>query len=736
MNDSVLEQLRLKYFLRDEKGELIETEPEEMFHRVAKAIASVESNATKRKTWEDTFYELMSSYTFMPNSPCLMNAGTEIGSLAACFVVDIDDSRAGIAQTLGEAMEIFASGGGVGFPFSKLRAKGDLVSSTKGRASGPVSFAHMYDAMTETIMQGGKRRGASMGTLRVDHPDVLEFIHVKRNKIKLNNFNLSVLMTHEFMEAVENDLPEFWARDPRTGERRGFNKLDGTVGPISPSDIMRYVVDGGWSDGEPGVYFIDNAQDANPFPDEDDEMRILGPNPCGEAVLRSWESCVLGSINLTKFVKDGWFDFKEFSKVVEKCVRFLDNVIDVSVPPLTKIAESTRETRKIGLGVMGLHDALLMLGLPYSLSKSEETVDMVGTIFSTMKTSAEKASEALAIERGPFPAINRSTIFPPRRNAMLISIAPTGTIARVCDVSFGIEPINYWKTSHELVDIKYEQVHPLANIYFQANLPLPEYFETSLEISPEDHLAMQALVQKYADQAISKTIMFPNSATKEDIAPLYVQAWRKGIKGFTVYRDGSRSGQPISSSDAECQQEAVEHFHKERIRADSVYGPSYKVHPPEGNIYVDIHHNSNDEVVEVMLQLGDGFTDTEKGLANWGARLISKSLQHGIDYDEIVKQGASTEFEHKSRAYPGRVFWFGTNGKRKAYRSIPEVVSDLIVQEVNRMALGPDDDEPFEGEVETIQLRSANEHVCPSCGSTMEYVEGCLACQCGYSRCA
>ena len=734
MDDSVLEQLRLKYFLKDDKGELLETTVEEMFGRVAHAIASAEETPEARTKWEIEFYELMNENIFIPNSPCLMNAGTEVGSLAACFVVDIEDSRAGIARTLGEAMEVFASGGGVGFPFSKLRAKGDLVRSTKGKASGPVSFAHMYDAMTETIMQGGKRRGASMGTLRVDHPDILEFISVKRNKTKLNNFNLSVLLTHEFMESVDNGIQEFWARDPVTKERRGFNRADGSVGPISPDEIMREIVEGGWSDGEPGVYFIDNAQDANPFPDEEEEYRILGPNPCGEAVLRAWESCVLGSINLTKFVKNGSFDMSSFNSTVYKCVRFLDNVIDVSVPPLKKIAEATKDTRKIGLGVMGLHDTLLMLGIPYSLSKSIETRETVQSIFKALRTSAEKASRELAKERGPFPAFDKSKFKTPQRNAMLISIAPTGTIARICDVSFGIEPVSHWVITHELVDINYEEKHKLADEYLSKGLDLPDYFETSLEISPADHLEMQALVQKYADQAISKTVLLKKSATREDIAPLYLKAWKKGLKGFTVYRDGSRAGQPISSASESTVDSTTNDTFRERTNI--LYGPSYKIRTPEGNIYADFHHNTKEEVCEVMLQLGDGFTDTEKSLANWAARLISKSLQHGIDYYEIVKQGASTEFEHKSRAYPGRVFWFGTNGKQKPYRAIPEVISDLIIQEVNKLGSGEYYEEDPSEEQEIVQLRSANEQTCPECGGILQYVEGCLACMCGYSKCA
>lgn len=745
MDDSVLKTLRDKYFLRDDNGQLIETEPTQMYSRVAKAVASVEETEELQEYWEKEFYTLMEENIFLPNSPTLMNAGTHIKSLAACFVVDIEDSREGIHRSLGDGMEIFASGGGVGFPFSKLRARGDLVKSTRGKASGPVSFAFMYDAMCGTIMQGGKRRGAAMGTLRVDHPDVMEFIDIKRDKNNLNNFNFSVLLTNEFMEALADDKM-FWARDPKTGEQRAFNWEGAEVG-IAPQIIMDRLIDSAWGNGEPGVYFIDNADMAHPFPSNDKEMAVMGPNPCGEAVLRAYESCVLGSINLTKFVKGpNKIDVDALAKAAYKAVRFLDNVISYSEPPLKRIEQETKYTRKIGLGVMGLHDALLMMELPYSLSKSAGlTRDMVSSIFSTLSTAAKMATIQLAKEKGEFPAYNRSNYAKVghsyqnrRRNASLMSIAPTGTIARICDVSFGIEPNQFWQTDHNLTEVQYQTVHKLAAPYFEKGEHLPEYFESALEISPQDHLDMQILVQQYVDQAVSKTVLLPNSASKEDIAPLFMKAWRGGLKGFTVYRDGSRADQPISAT------KSVEELYEApkkssdmaevRERTTIMYGPSYKVKTPEGNVYVDIHNNTNDEVCEIMLQLSDGFTDTEKSLANWVARVLSKGLQFGIPYEEIVKQGASTEFEHKSRAYPGRVFWFGTNGKQRAYRSIPEVVSDLIIQQVNKLAIG-DDDEDIAEILRGTDPGPIDRPRCPLCHGTLALAEGCYSCACGYSKC-
>jgi ribonucleoside-diphosphate reductase alpha chain len=369
MNEGVLEQLRLKYFLRDENGELLETTPEEMYLRVARAVASVEK-PEEQNHWTSVFYKMMKDNVFLPNSPTLMNAGTEVKSLAACFLVDMEDSMDGILDSLKDSAKIFASGGGVGVPLSKLRANGDFISTTKGTSSGPVSFAQMFDAMVNTVKQGGKRRGAMMMTMRIDHPDIIEFIQSKRDHSQLNNMNLSVLITDEFMTAYENEL-FFWAKDPCTGAERPFNGIDRDV---MARELMNMIVNGMWSDGEPGIYFIDNAQNAHPFPDEDKEFQLIGPNPCGEATLRGYESCVLGSINLTKFVVKGTidgcniFDLVGFREAVGHAVRFLDDVIDLSVAPLARINEETKKTRKIGLGVMGLHDMLLMLGLPYSLS--------------------------------------------------------------------------------------------------------------------------------------------------------------------------------------------------------------------------------------------------------------------------------------------------------------------------------------------------------------------------------
>lgn len=1048
----MLKQLELKYFLRDKNGALIENTPEDMFHRVAKAIASVEKSEDYRQTIEQEFFNMMNDRIFMPNSPTLMNAGTEMESLAACFLVDMEDSMDGIMTTLHDSAKIFASGGGVGVPFSKLRANGDLISTTKGTSTGPVSFAHMFDAMVDTVKQGGRRRGAMMATLSVDHPDVLEFIEIKRNKTRLNNMNLSVMLTDEFMNAVQNN-EEFWAKDPKTKEKRGFNLLNETTGSIRAKELLGTIANGAWADGEPGAYFIDNAHKANPFPYEIEHLRLLGPNPClaagtliydgdrlrkiedgdgklytawsngikhivkltlsngrqlrctpdhkilttngfvsandtlglriiehsesephivsthnreivakgflfgdgftsangrgisvkinkskekeafellkeyglkeekhgslyanrtsidvyphngtkekrlpeeivlndrdtiaaflcglyeangsvvgtlykrvtyktiskglaqdiqnllsllgirsyittnqaknvrftngvyqcresydlsigeerslsifesqigflsnhkssklknrirakysspnfptvvsivydgeeevwdfkmrtglpqnsangiivhncGEATLRSHESCVLGSLNLSKFVKDGEFDYVLLQKYVELAVRFLDNVIDVSRPALEKIRKETQYTRKIGLGVMGLHDCLLMMGLPYSISKNSKTKEFIEKLFSSIEYFADEASIILAIERGEYPAfslsldaINGSHL---KRNSCLTSIAPTGTIARICDASFGIEPVSFYKTKHNLVDIQYEEVHPLAKEYFDRGQELPLFFETAADISPEDHIEMQAIVQKYTDQACSKTILLPKSFPKENMVDLFIKAWKKGLKGFTVYRDGSRDKQPISNADIT--EEDIEDgvLSKERVRTDTMYGPSFKIKVPEGNVYCDIHWNDNEEVCEVMLQLGDGFTDTEKGLGNWAARIISKALQSGIEYDQIVKQGASTEFEHKSRAYPGRVFWFGTNGKKNAYRSIPEVVSDLLMQTINKLALDEDTEIIEESEDEHISLKTDSPDRCPNCGQRMIYTEGCYVCNCGYSKC-
>jgi ribonucleoside-diphosphate reductase alpha chain len=758
MNDGVLETLRGKYFLKDEQGELVETTPDEMYLRVARAVASVEK-PEEQNHWTTVFYGMMKDNVFLPNSPTLMNAGTGVKSLAACFLVDMEDSMDSILNALHDSAKIFASGGGVGVPLSKLRANGDFISTTKGTSSGPVSFAQMFDAMVNTVKQGGKRRGAMMMTMNIDHPDIIEFIKVKRDHNQLNNMNLSVLLTDEFMETWERNGC-FLAKDPQDGSDRLFNwPGSDTPSSVQAHELMDMIVDGMWSDGEPGIYFIDNAQKAHPFNEKLEEFRLIGPNPCGEATLRGYESCVLGSINLTKFVVDGAFDSLAFQGTVHTAIRFLDNVVDLSEAPLPKINEETKKTRKLGLGVMGLHDALLMLGLPYSISKSQDTRDTVNEIFSDMETYAEEASASLAAERGMFPAWQYSKYSYEwdieARNACVMSIAPTGTLARICDVSFGIEPVSFFQSQNNLVDVQYENIHPLARPYIAKGEALPEYFEEAQGISPEDHIEMQSIVQQYVDQAVSKTVLLPNDCTKDKFAGYIHLAWKKGLKGVTFYRDGSRSDQPISNADVDVEAKIIPGLEKlmedgykaltdtvglyylptERIRTDIVHGPSFKIKTPEGNIYFDVHYNDKEEVVETMLQLGDGFTDTEKGLANWAARLMSKALQAGIEYTELVKQGASTEFEHKSRAYPGRVFWYGTNGKKKPYRSIPEVCSDLIIHTVNKLANDDEEDEEDVEAEEIIQLLPSSAFLCPECGLLAQRKEGCWACQCGWSKC-
>jgi len=777
MEDGVLTTLKKKYFLRDNSGELIETLPEDMFRRVARALVANEKD--NWAVWEYKFFELMSNMRWLPNSPTLMNAGTPVQNMSACFLLDIEDTRESIAHTLGEAMEIFAAGGGVGFPFSKLRAKGDLVNSTKGEASGPVSFMTMYDAMIGTIAQGGKRRGAAIATLRIDHPDILEFIFSKKDKSKLNNFNISVLVTDEFMKLLKLDLEDgecagheaFWARDPKTGGKRNFNLeplrkqhttvLDIANGPISAMLLWNLIMESAWETGEPGVVFIDTMQNAHPFPNSIQSMKILGTNPCGEAVLRDGEACVLGSLNLMAYAMPNAEDLAQTAEsdktLLEDCVdlrllaedivtavRALDNIVDLSNPPIDKVKEAAQETRKIGLGTMGLHDLLLYVGLPYSISKSPATKVFVDRLYGFIRKTAERASTELAKERGSFPAYKQSLFIAPRRNASLMSIAPTGTLARIANVSFGIEPVMHFSTHHELVDVQYNTEHPLAKRKKgPGGLPLPFWFEEAHEISVDDHLQMQALVQKHVDQSVSKTINVPADATIQDVSRVFLTAWELGLKGVTLYRSGSRENQPLQSSapielpssttivptekteSTSSTHEPEENLRSERLRPSRVTGPCYKVKTNDGPLYVDIHFNNEEEICEMMLQLGDGFTDTEKGLANWCARIISKALQYGMPYDEIVKQGASTEFETKSRAYPGRVFWFQTNGKPRAYRSIPEVVSDILIQEVNRVA--------FDGEDEPQPEQS--EQRCESCGGQLMYVEGCLSCECGYSKC-
>ncbi|MFX0162509.1 MAG: vitamin B12-dependent ribonucleotide reductase [Candidatus Hodarchaeota archaeon] len=555
--------LEKRYLLKDKKGHVIET-PAQMFRRVAKAIASVDpiyDEAVNVGELEEEFYEMMINLEFIPNSPTLMNAGTDLGQLSACFVLPVFDSLESIFDTLKYMALIHRSGGGTGFSFSKLRPRGDLVRSTMGVASGPVSFMRIYDVTTDVIKQGGRRRGANMGILRVDHPDILDFITSKRKEGFLENFNISIAVTDDFMRAVEND-EDYYLINPRTNK---------PTAKLRARSIFDLIVDGAWGTGDPGLVFIDEINRRNPTPHVGE---IESTNPCGEVPLLPYEACNLGSINLSKMVKNGEksIDWERLRKTVRKAVHFLDNVIDASNFPLSEIDKIVKANRKIGLGVMGFADMLVQVGVPYD---SNEALKLAEEVMSFIEDEAVKMSVKLAEIRGSFPNFKGSIwdkrSFDKLRNATLTTIAPTGTISIIAGCSSGIEPlfsisfvrnvlggarlveINpfFEKIAKERGFYSLELMNNIAkkgSIQDMEEIPadIRRLFVTSLDIDPEWHIKMQAAFQKYVDNAVSKTINLPHEATFEDVKNAYLLAYRLKCKGITVYRYGSKKEQVLT----------------------------------------------------------------------------------------------------------------------------------------------------------------------------------------------
>ncbi len=586
LTENALKALQARYLLKDEKGAVIET-PDAMFRRVADAVAAAEKPyGEDHSRWSDIFYEMMSDLRFLPNSPALMNAGKDIGQLAACFVLPVDDSMTSIFDTLKNAALILQSGGGTGFSFSKLRPKSDIVRSTGGIASGPVSFIKIYNTATEVIKQGGARRGANMGILRIDHPDILDFIKIKRDERELTNFNISVAVTDAFMEALKKD-GEYTLMNPRSGK---------IAGRLRAKTVFDEIVESAWETGDPGIIFIDRINAANPTPHIG---RFESTNPCGEQPLLPYEACILGSLNLAKYVKqsiiknsisrkhetnppitlplakvgidsqrggDGEFiNFEALSQDIKTAVRFLDDSIDVNKYPLPSIENMHKGNRKIGLGVMGWADMLILLGIPYN---SGEAFKLGSAIMKFIRDTARSASSELAGKRGVFPNFKGSLYdapgMPQLRNATLTTIAPTGTLSIIADCSSGIEPLFALAFKRLILDT---ELHEMNKYFFAAasergfysdklkrevikkgslrgikGVPsdIKRIFKTAHEISFEDHIEMQATFQEFTDNAVSKTINMPHKAKTSDVSKAYLRAYEKGCKGITIFRASTK----------------------------------------------------------------------------------------------------------------------------------------------------------------------------------------------------
>jgi ribonucleoside-diphosphate reductase alpha chain len=737
LTQNALTVLEKRYLKRNEEGKVIET-PEEMFRRVASHVASADRLYGKPDAWveqiEQEFYELMTSFNFLPNSPTLMNAGRRLGQLSACFVLPVDDSMESIFDAVKYAAIIHKSGGGTGFSFSRLRPKGDVVGSTKGISSGPISFMTVFDTATEAVKQGGTRRGANMGILRIDHPDIKEFITCKDHNQRLNNFNISVGLTEKFMKAVEDDS-EYELFNPRSHN---------PAGTLKAREVFETIVRQAWKNGEPGIVFLDRINSSNPTPALGE---IESTNPCGEQPLMPYESCNLGSINLSKMIQCNQegrheIDWQKLKDATWKAVHFLDNVIDVNKYPLEMIDETTKSNRKIGLGVMGWADMLIQLRIPYS---SEEAIKTAEKVMGFIQTESRLASSALAEERGVFPNYENS-IFNGEmavRNATVTTIAPTGTLSIIAGCSSGIEPlfaVSFVRNVMEgtkLIEVNphfekeardsglwsrelMEKIAETGSVAHFKEFPeeMRSVFTTAHDITPIDHIKMQAAFQKYVDNAVSKTVNFPHSATTKDVEDVYILAHKTGCKGVTVYRDGSREEQVLSTKKAE---EKPQQDTRGRIvpkkRPTVIKGATRWMKTGCGNLYVTVNEDENGKPFEVFTNIGKA-GGCASSQAEAIGRLISLALRSNIEPEEIVKQLKGISCHEPAWHEGGRVL----------------SCSDAIAKSIEKYSHHHHGEEKGNGKSKYQEVMRIG--ACPECGGTVEHEGGCAVCHnCGFTKC-
>ncbi len=717
LSGNALVVLKKRYLKKNDQNEPIET-PEELFRRVAGAIAEGDAAFEGREQVEETarrFFRLMTSLDFIPNSPTLMNAGRPLGQLSACFVLPVEDSIDSIFDAIKHAAMIHKSGGGTGFSFSRIRPENDQVLTTQGVASGPVSFMTVFDVATETVKQGGTRRGANMGILRVDHPDIERFITCKTDNDRMTNFNISVAATDVFMKAVKEDN-EYDLINPRTVER---------VKSLPAMQVFDRIVQSAWKNGEPGLIFLDVMNRDNPTPGVG---RIESTNPCGEQPLLPYESCNLGSINLAHMVEDGGIDYDHLKEVVWDGVHFLDNVIEVNQYPLPKIEELTRGNRKIGLGVMGFADLLIALGIPYD---SEEAVQTAETVMAFIQEESKAASACLGKARGNFPNYRGSVYDGPdtpfMRNATTTTIAPTGTISIIAGCSSGIEPLFAISFVRKVLDNQeLIEVHPLfqetakTQGFFSDEMmkriaekgsirnlrEIPEQvrqaFVVSHDVTPDWHIRIQAAFQKYTDNAVSKTINFPFSATPEDVRNAYLMAYDLGCKGLTIYRDGSRDAQVLNIQ-RKPQYPQVE----PRPRPDTTSGITERINTGCGKLYVTVNWDEHG-FCEVFAQMGKAggcaYSQIEAT-----SRLISLALRSGVKMEAIIRQLMGIRCPSPQ--------W--QNGEQIV--SCSDAIAKVLIHNAQT----------------TITAVQSLMGACPDCGAAVEHEGGCIVCRsCGFSRCS
>ncbi len=719
--------LERRYLKKAMDGTIQET-PAQMFHRVARHIAKAEKkydkNADLTKLAE-TFYALMTDFRFLPNSPTLMNAGRRLGQLAACFVLPIEDSMEGIFDALKNAAIIHKSGGGTGFSFSRLRPKYSTVGTTGGIASGPISFMKIFNTATEQVKQGGTRRGANMAILRIDHPDIIEFIHCKATNTELNNFNISVGVTETFMEAVKNDA-DYDLLDPRDGK---------PMQTLNARNVYDQLVSQAWKNGDPGIVFLDRMNRDNPTPELGE---IESTNPCGEQPLLPMEACNLGSINLAKFVitkKDTLrIDYATLKETIWTAVHFLDNTIDMSRYPLAAIDRMVEGNRKIGLGIMGFADLLFQLGVPYN---SDEALAIAEEVMGFVQRESHQASLALAKQRGAFPNYEKSRHHGDSqkafRNATTTTIAPTGTLSIISGCSSGIEPLfalSFVRTvmdNDKLVEVNphFEAVAKKRGFYSQSLMEtvartgsiahledIPEdvrrVFVTAHDISPEWHLRMQAAFQKHTDNAVSKTVNLAREATVADVRHIYDLAWKLGCKGVTIYRDGSKENQVLSFSSTKKENDAF--MTAVRKRPDTLEGFTTRVKTGLGQLYVTVTEYDG-KPFEVFATIGKSGRSTTAKTEAIG-RLVSLAFRSGVTVDKVVEQLKGIGGEHPVFQNGGLVL------------SIPDAIARVLENRYIKEKGPPKRHGSLIGEV------------CPECGQTISFEEGCMTCHfCGFTKC-
>ncbi|MCL2403055.1 MAG: vitamin B12-dependent ribonucleotide reductase [Coriobacteriia bacterium] len=747
---NALTVLERRYLKKDDDGKPVE-EVADMFIRVAENIASAEKvwGASDKEVADLAleYYDLMTNLEFLPNSPTLMNAGRELQQLSACFVLPVGDSMEEIFESVRNTALIHKSGGGTGFSFSRLRPSGDNVRTTQGVSSGPISFMKVFNQATEAVKQGGTRRGANMGVLRVDHPNIMEFITCKREGSEFDNFNISVALTEDFMEAVRAGK-NYTLRNPRSGE---------PAGELDAAEVYSTIVDLAWATGDPGIIFIDRINRANPTPDLGD---FEATNPCGEQPLLPYEACNLGSINLSNMVspiaaegKEGVeLDWDKLRETVHKSIRFLDDVIEVNKYPLPEIDELARGNRKVGLGVMGWADLLIMLGISYD---SEDAVNLADLVMGFINDEAKVASRELAKTRGAFPNYKGSTYDTPGaepiRNATVTTIAPTGTLSIIASCSSGVEPlfaISYVRNVMD--DDKLVEVNPLFEKiahdrgFYSAELmekiaehggcadleevpeDLRKAFVTAHDISPEWHIRMQAAFQDHVDNAVSKTVNFANYATAEDVRLVYDLAYKLGVKGVTIYRDGSKDAQVLTTGatakTASATAADTPHFGEiePRPRPDVTMGRTEKVVTGCGNLYVTVNWDERG-ICEVFTQMGKSGGCAASQMEAL-SRMISASLRAGMDPAALVVQLRGIRCPSPQ--------WVQGGGM---VLSCADAIGIAMEHAIEFAATG----KVSNGVSRHIDALDNKAGACPECGSSLEHESGCHVCRaCGYSKCA